>query len=71
MTRIVNDCTRCAACSDGKTGRYCGNAAWKDLYPVYGRPLWRYPNTPRWCPGMVHHDLHDHDTHHPELEQTP
>jgi hypothetical protein len=51
--RIADDCRRCLARNDGMCGSYCYHAIFAERFPGEGRPIPRYPRTPKWCPGMV------------------
>jgi hypothetical protein len=51
--KIANDCTRCLARNDGAFATYCFHTAFSQTHPGDGRLITCYPQTPRWCPGMV------------------
>jgi hypothetical protein len=51
--RVADDCRRCLARNDGMNGAYCFHAAFAQRFPGDGRPIPGYPQTPKWCPGMV------------------
>lgn len=51
--RIADDCRRCLARNDGAAATYCFHVALVERFPGDGRPIPDYPQTPKWCPGMV------------------
>ena len=51
MAKRVADCASCCLAIRGAYGNYCGSAAWQDW--TTGRPIRRFPKTPRWCPGFL------------------
>ena len=50
---MKNDCTKCRVRLDGSLATYCYHTAWEASHPGDGRIIPAYPQTPKWCPGMV------------------